>query len=365
MQRAFIVGSFVGLLVTAAAAYFIFISRDRSSLPTPGTSSVVGTRDSENLPLVSVAADYQTSFPGRTDLIAHRASLKTRMKLETWDKFTSAWGSSSLKISGGCSVADVSHAIFIPPSFAGPMINGEFNVWMVNGRIPRCYARSSRVAVVVDDAVGNSTLYRVIGEATINRVLEFWISMEGPAFKALLAELGLSFEDATYLLNTDEKSFSADGLATVVHISFSSQKPILDPSLIPNFVPGAEVIKPESITRYFQIVKFPKKPVFVDTRMRRGNTQYPGAVWAPFIASNALQTRYRLDLPISVLDGAKFDTSGIPVDRETPLLIFGSDSTDTGPLWMIRNLQLQNYVNLYYIEGGMKALLESRTPISF
>ena len=111
-----------------------------------------------------------------------------------------------------------------------------------------------------------------------------------------------------------------------------------------------------------------EKPVLVDARDRlniSAGPAYAGAVFAPFISSNPYQTKYRPDLTTSVVIGAKFDFSRLPASRNIPLVIFGNDENDAAPLWVIRNLRLQNYRHLFYVVGGLKAMNELKQPIVF
>jgi hypothetical protein len=105
--------------------------------------------------------------------------------------------------------------------------------------------------------------------------------------------------------------------------------------------------------------------VLVDARDRAHVTSnYPGAILLPFAPSNPIQTRFQLDFPINLLAGAKFDFRALPPKRETPLIIFGNDSTDASPLWVIHALRMQNYHQLFYVDGGFRELEKLTAPIS-
>lgn len=364
-------GLLLGLLLTIIGGYYMF---ETQYLKAPSTGAKTSTLpinsfavEPADLPLVSVFDSYQTTFPGSDDLLAYRAKLLPHMSLPIWDRtFTDTGLPTTMQTSTDCRIADLAHAIYIPPIYADAVSAGKINVLFVE-RVPaRCYGVRTKVAVVVDDLSGGKNYYQILGEATIDRIVEVPIVRLPDTF---FKELGIAKSDVSFLSNPDARPMTtADAPITVLRFTMTGQQPILDLVTIPPFVPGAEVLRADSITRYFKGSRTGPQPIFVDARDRKSvssGARYPGAVQAPFISSSPVQLRFQLEFPLSALAGAKFDLRQLPVDRRTPLIVFGNGPTDPAPLWMIRNLRQQNYRSLYFVEGGLKALQEVKPSITF
>ena len=102
--------------------------------------------------------------------------------------------------------------------------------------------------------------------------------------------------------------------------------------------------------------------VWVDTRERKYfaadslKVEDIKIVNAPFIPSNPAQSRFRPDFPLADLVGSKVDLSQIPADARIPLILFGHDEHDAGPLWVLRELRLNPHRGIVILREGFKGL---------
>lgn len=369
MSRFVLIGSFFGVVLTGAAAYLVvtsnLIEKTTPAENTPAAAMVGATDtapiDSPPVPLLG----YSTDFASKNDAIMHRTRLKPRLSTSDWDRLLAeAKIPTTARTTPDCRFVESEKAISVPPDFARAMALEEIYVHFIQGRIPRCYGNNTKLTVLIDDLIGGSTMYQIVGQITVDRLAEIAVAAMPPSF---LAVVGLELKDVAYLSNLSLSPRQSSGVFFILNYSFSPVKPILDETKIPPFFPGSVSLKPEFIQRYFEKFTGPLKPVFLDARDRRNvssGESYPGAIQVPFIASNPLQLRFQLDLPISVGLGAKFDLRRLPTDRETPLVIFGNDSSDAAPLWTIRYLRQLNYRSIFLVDGGLKALNEVSPPIT-
>ena len=368
MKKSLAIGSFLGVVLTVGAGYYFYGSRvvELSTRPAATAPSAQIAADPAavepfGLPLLVEYPGFVTEFKGSDDLIKHRMELRPHSTLEAWDSNSNPAVMPSIRTSSECAIADLAQSISVSSFYADAVKEGKINLIFAGRSVPRCYGVQSNVYVVSDDLVSGKTYYSILGEAKIERLTEFG-GAGGSMPMNFIRSSGIEPSDVMFLSNPSlAPIFSAGAGFTVILFRITNPQPVLDPTVIPPFVPGAETIKPDSITRYF--VNSTSKPVFVDARdrskMAAGPT-YPGSISAPFISSNPLQLVFQMDFPLELLAGAKYDTRAIPEGRETPIVVYGNDSQDPTPLWMIRYLRLQNYRRVYYVEGGLKAMLKAK-----
>ncbi len=368
MNKPVILGLCFGALATVGAWYYLSGSVIVDSRSVPGSSSsdsVSSAPEAADAPLVQSFSDSDAITPDLLDLIAHRQKLRAFITVEGWDKAVKAAGLVDRASTEACASAEPSQAIFVSADFAQTIVDGTSNVLFVSRRQARCYALNSKLTLGIDELVRGKKVYEQVGEVVINRIVDPISSATNLQF---LDALKLKPDETVYLSNLELAPLrNRESLA--LHISFTPMTQALDRTKIPNYVVGAEAILPANITKLFYKATLPmEKPILVDARDRRNisaGPAYAGAIFAPFISSNAYQTKYRPDLTTAVVIGAKFDFSRLPTSRNIPLVIFGNDESDAAPLWVIRNLRLQNYRNLFYVVGGLKAMNELKQPIVF
>lgn len=368
MKKSLAIGSFLGVVLTVGAGYYFYGSHvvELSTRPQPTGAKIAADPEAVEpmgLPLAVEYPVYTPEFVGSDDMIKRRAGLRPYSTLDQWDKHSHPTNMPALRTSSECAIADLSQSISVPSFFAEAILAGKINLQFLGRAIPRCFGVQSKVTVIVDDLVSAKTYYTILGEAKIERITEVG-GAGGTTPLSFIESAGIQPDDMSFLLNPNlSPIFGAGAGAAILLYQLSPQKPILDPTVIPAFVPGAETIKAESISRYFANTNPAAKPIFVDARDRShmgAGATYPGSIPAPFISSNPIQLKFQLDFPLELLGGAKYDTRAIPEGRETPIVVYGNDSQDPTPLWMIRYLRLQNYRRLYYVEGGLKAMLKAK-----
>jgi hypothetical protein len=372
MSRTLALGLFLGALVTAAAGYLL----SRSNILVPEASNQKAlvnmaqtTPESADAALVQSFTDFVPTFPGNEDLIARRAKLRPFVTTEDWDRIRTSLNSPEQSSSQGCQSAEPASAIFLPEAVANSIADGSSNIIFKSTNLPRCFTVGSRIVLGIDNSIHGGKLYDIRGEILVDRIFEDINIFEQ---RGLLKEFRLEVEDALYLANLEMAPLRRPELATVLHVVFKASSSALDRTKIPHFVAGAETVGPEHLVRLYRQSPVPMiKPILVDARDRHflpAGPTYAGAILASFVASNPEQIRYRPDLTTSILAGAKFDIHAITElesSRDVPLVIFGNDETDATPLWVIRNLRLQNYRNLLYVAGGLKAMNLLKEPIVF
>lgn len=366
MKKSLAIGSFLGVLVTLAAGYYFYVGKFSEFIRPAATPTVTANQGSTDpsavepagIPILKELPQYLTTFPGSDDLVAHRNKILPFATSELLDKVGAL---QPVRTSPDCASADLSRAIFIPAMYAEAMKAGKMNIHFLSTRIPQCYSSQSNVIVAANDLLGDKTFYQILGLATIDRLFSL---RPKDLHQNLLSLLKIDTDDVLFLLNPLYAPMLGFGAPLLVmQFSIQPQPPILDPTTIPSFVPGAEVVKAESITKYFASFPSVVKAQFVDARDRShisNGASYPGAIQAPFIASHPNQLKFQIDFPLSALNGGRYDIRALPPGRDTPLVIFGNDANDPSPLWMIRYLRLQNYRTLFYVEGGLKAMNEAK-----
>ncbi|MDX9731295.1 MAG: hypothetical protein RBT63_05940 [Bdellovibrionales bacterium] len=358
MKKPLILGSFLGVLLTIGAGYYLYVSKALSPKTVAGAPVVATQPEPVAAETPAATTNVQYKFHGHEDLLATRAKQRLMVSPERWDEITmNANLSSSVRTTTACRYADLSPALYVKSIYAESALNRTMNVVGLNFRTHQCYSVGSEVTLIADDAASSGPAYRILGTAVIQRLMETPIETLPAAF---MDAIGLNAPDKHFFFNHDFSIPQIRGQVTLVLFEMKPDKPLLDPTTVPPFIAGAVTLKAKSIDQFFKAGSSPIKPVFVDARARTatspGAETYPGAISAPFFPSQANQLRFELNMPLSVLAGSRFDTRALPKDKNTPLLIYGENDKDPSPIWMIRNLRIQHYQNLYLISGGLEAL---------
>lgn len=358
-----VIGSVLGIVLTLIAAYLLVNS---NALKQSGTG--IGTlgelREDDDMPLLRTFDFYSVDFKGRGDVLASRQKIRPNATLQEWDRaISTAKMPANLRFTPGCAVVAPTRAIFIQPGLTEDVLASKMNIHFVGADQPYCFGIGWKINIVEDDLIEGKTLFKVVAEATVDRMVEGQIDLTDVAF---FIGAKLYRYDITYLLNPTYGPVTSLGPFTAIHFTLTPSKPLVDPNIVPDFIPGATTVAPSALKKLFDSNPRYGKPVLVDARDRAHVSEnYLGAISVPFIPSNPVQTRFQLDFPISLLAGAKFDLRALPQNHETPLVIFGSDKTDASPIWVIRALRQQNYHRLYYVEGGFKEMQKLAAPIKF
>ncbi len=370
MKKSLAIGSFLGVVLTVSAGYYFYgssVLNLSTRVSDSGNSTAANSASGEpsGLPLAIEFENFITEFDGSTDLLKHRANLRPSSTTENWDKFTNPETMPAVRTTSECAISDLTQSISVPSFYAEAVSRGEINVQFFGRSTPRCFGVQSTIYLLVDDLLSSKSFYTILGEAKIQRLFE---SNTGfGMLNGFIQSMNIQLEDLSFLFNPlQAPSYGSNMGSVAVLYEISNREPILDPTVIPPFVPGVETVKASSLNRYFSNIDTLVKPVFVDARDRTqlsAGPSYPGSVIAPFIASNPVQLKFQMDFPVELLAGAKYDIRAIPQSRETPIVIYGNNSQDPTPLWMIRYLRLQNYRRIYFVEGGLKALNEAKPRI--
>lgn len=372
MKSSITIGLFVGLLGTLAAAYYLQSTGRLSGDPESVKATAGETTEAEakTMPMSPVLDNFSPNFPGDKDLMARRATLFPHITVYAWDRILAKLKIAPAIASRGCGFTESTNSISVPPLFVEAMRSGKNNVIILNRAMPQCFVQKNNIPVIVDDLINGKNLYQFLGELTINRVLDVDVDLR-KTDPSLIRELGIEVSDIAFLMNTDGSPLRRTDEILVLQVSFRPTTALPDSAKIPSFVPGALAIHPENITGMAQSIAKGDialaKPILIDARDRRNLTagpSYAGAIQAPIVASSFAQLRFQLGLPTSVIAGAKFDVASLPASRDIPLIVYGNDETDASPLWVIRNLRLQNYRNLFFVVGGLKAMKELKQPIA-
>lgn len=370
MKKSLLVGAILGLLLTLAFAVYL---RDQNLLGTgstggAGNSDSNSPRESVNAPLVSVLNGFSPKYIGSDDLMAHRKNaIKPYITTADWEKTMSTHGLPvNQRTTSECRNAALAQSVTIRPDQVEPILSGQQNVLFVPNDVPRCFSTQSKVLLVVDEIIGANSAYNIPASVTIDKVIEVSI----PTIKhEVLWAMRLSREDVANVAFGDIEYVSLNVPFTILQISRIAGKPVIDGTAIPPFMAGIEPLKPAMIESYMRSVRATNrlKPVFVDARDPRikSNGLYPGAINSPFLFTNPNQLRFFLDMPVSLIAGAQFDVSKLPLELMTPLIIFGNDSRDASAVWVARNLRLRGYRKLFFVEGGLEALKKNAPQIIF
>jgi hypothetical protein len=370
VKKSLLVGAIVGLVLTLAVAVYL---RDQNLLST-GTSGGAGDSDGKsprepvNAPLVSVLNGFSLTFIGVDDLMAHRkAAIKPYITTADWEKTMSTHGLPvNKRTTSECRNAILAQAVTIRPDQVEPILNGRQNVLFVPNDVPRCFSTQSKVFLVADEVIDAKSAYNVPASVTIEKIIEVSI----PNLKQeVLWAMRLRREDVANAAFGDIEYVSLYIPLTIMQISLNPGKPVIDGTVVPPFMAGIEPLKPAMIATYMQALRASNihKPLFVDARDPRTKSSglYPGAINSPFLYTNPNQLRFFLDMPISLIAGAQFDISKLPIDLRTPLIIFGNDSRDASAVWVARNLRLRGYRKLFFVDGGLEALKKEAPQIIF
>lgn len=369
-HKSVVIGLICGVLVTAAVWHFLAKSKVIAPFPASGGAadsiSQTSPAESPDAALVQAFNGFEPAFPGSDDLIAHRESLQPFLSLENWDKAVRSKKLPEVAKTEACNFTAASPALFLPERLAQPVIDGKSNVLFLNRNRPPCFISSGKIVLGINDLIRGRRLFQLPGEIVIQRILE---PLNSGNHKEFFDELKMDAADAEFLANAELAPLRRSSDLIALQVVFVPGPVTLDPFKIPPFVPGAESLTPEAVASFAEKNNSPMmKPVLIDARDRRflsAGAAYPGATLAAITATEPDQLRFRSDLTLASIAGAKFDISSLPTDRETPLIIFGNDELDASPLWVIRNLRLQNYRNLFYVSGGLKAMQALKKPIAF
>lgn len=357
MKKPLLVGALAGILITAGLALFV----NKKDLVTGGggvvTTDGVAARDPQNAPLVTVLSQFHTNFAGHEDLITRRANVLTpQTNTQTWEKAMSESGLPvNQRTSSGCRTAELSRSITIRPEQTHAILTGQTNVMFIPNDVVRCFSTQSKVILVVDNPLNARTVYELPGVVNIERLVEVPIS---EVRHEVLNSMRVTREDLPYLAFGNRGLVNLSLNVTIVHFTLLPEKPILDPRKVPSFLAGAEGIRAGALQNYLRGLESPTAPVIVDVRDQRLRSagMFPGAIPAPFIAADERQLRFLIDMPLTLAAGARFDTSKLPENTMTPVILFGNDDEDASVVWMARNLRLLGYRRIFFVVGGLEAL---------
>lgn len=361
------VGIVIGLALSAALIYFFEITGQHRVI----FATYFGHRTKITAPSDTprqVLSDFNADFNGNIDLLQHRAGLNAHAATQAWDKAVMTANQQSgnpfTDATEGCGELSPSQSVSVTPEFAEKITNAQTNVLFIANSLARCFKTKTDVAVIVDDFVYGSNFYQILGRALIDRIAQFDVTAE---LGTLLQLMKLTPQDALYLMNQELAPIRHFGKTSALLISFRLSTESYDSDKIPAFVPGAISLTAENTATLFSSAKSIAKPVLVDARDKRNlsaGPPYKGAITAAVTAADLSQLQFQMPLPLTKITGATFDLSALPPSRDIPLVIYGNDETDAAPLWVIRNLRLQNYRNLYYVSGGIKALKQLDQPLA-
>ncbi len=358
MKKPLLVGALAGILITAGLALFFH----QQNLITGGSGGVVTTdgvaaRDPENAPLVTTLSQFNTTFPGSDDMLMRRISiLNPQTTIQAWEKVMSESGLPvNQRTSSGCRSAELGRSITIRPEQTRSILAGQTNVLFIPNDITRCFSTQSKVTLVVDDLLNAKTLYELPAVVNIERLVELQMADIRPE---ILWSFKATREDLPYLVFGNRGLVNLALNVTIVHFTLLPEKPILDPRKVPPFMAGVEGIRAAALQNYLRGLESPLSPVIVDARDQRMRSAglFPGAIPAPFIASDERQLRFLIDMPLTLVAGGRFDTSKLPEATMTPIVLFGNDEQDASVVWVARNLRLMGYRRLFFIIGGLEAL---------
>ncbi|MBK7890009.1 MAG: hypothetical protein IPJ84_03940 [Bdellovibrionales bacterium] len=365
MNKQLVIGTFIGLLLTAAVGYYFFISK---AIPPPAgairrTSTAA---DPVNLPTIDIAEDYSVHFSGRDDLIAHANSIQPHLTVEAWDNALklNQFGQPIAfpRTTNDCSGLPPTSGLALPKSRIEALKQGKQNILAVPLSMPKCFVRDSSIAVVYDDIFENKMTYTPAGRLKLERILERRIDLLPDAF---FTAIKTSRDEFPLLYNLGNATSTFQEPIVIMLVSYDSDSPVLPQDTLPDFAAGAEVVSTRHIYQFFARLT-PKQRsdmVYVDTREPKYFAAgYPKVgnlvgINAPFIPSNPAQSKFRPDFLLADLAGSKVDLSQIPTDAKIPLVLIGHDEHDAGPLWVLRELRLSPHRGIIILREGVKGLI--------
>lgn len=364
MNKQLVLGTFIGLLLTAAVGYYFFISK---AVPPPAGAVRRTNAAAEpiNLPTVDIAEDYSVHFPGREDLIAHANSLQPHLTPEAWD--------TALKLnqygrpipfprtSNDCVNLPPATGLALTKSRIEALKQGKQNILAVPLSVPKCFIRDSSLALAYDDIFENKLAYTLAGKLKIERLLEIRIDLIPDAF---FTAIKTSRDEFPLLYNLGSAISTYQEPIVLLLVSFSDDMPILPQDSLPDFAAGAEVLSVRHIN-FFARHLTPQQQadvIVVDTREPKYAVSNPlkindmKVVNAPFIPANPDQSKFRPDFPLVSLNGSRVELKQIPTDAKIPLILVGHDEHDAGPLWVLRELRLSPHRGVVILREGFSGL---------
>lgn len=364
MNKQLVIGTFIGLLLTAAVGYYFFVSK---AVPPPA-GAVRRTSMAEepvNLPTIDIAEDYSVQFSGRDDLIAHINSIQPHLTPEAWDNALKLNHSGQPiafpRTTNDCTGLPPTSGLTLTRNRVDALKQGKQNILAVPLSMPKCFVRDSSIAIAYDDIFENKMAYALGGQLKLERILESRVDLLPDAF---FTAIKTSRDEFPLLYNLGNAVSTFQEPIVIMLVSYESDAPILPQDTLPEFAAGAEVVS----TRHLNAFKERLTPrqraevVFVDTRepkyvaIDRLKSKIVKRVNAPFIPSNPAQSKFRPDFLLSDLAGSKVDLSQIPTDAEIPLILIGHDEHDAGPLWVLRELRLSPHRGIAILREGFKGL---------
>lgn len=372
MKKSLLIGAILGLVTTLGIALYL---RDQNLLSTGssnGNSDVDAPREPVDAPIVSVLAGFNPQFFGAEDLMMRRKnSIKPYISTADWEKTMSTYGlPGNQRNTSDCANTTLAQAVTVHPDQIEPILSGQANVLFVSNDLPRCFSTQSQVFLVVNEAVNAKSAFNIPASVIIDKVVE--VSIPNLRHEVLSA-MRVARDDVPSIAFGDTEWWSLYTRMTIMKISVVPGKPVIDGTVIPPFMAGVEILKPAVIASYMRALgrRNPRKPLLVDARDPRikSSGTYPGAIDAPFLFTSPNQLKFFLDMPTSLIAGARFDISKLLAmpsnSRLIPLVVFGNDSKDASAVWVARNLQLMGYRNLFIVDGGLEALKKDAPPIIF
>ena len=364
MNKQLVIGTFIGLLLTAAVGYYFFISK---AVPPPAGAIRRTSTAAEpiNLPTIDIAEEYSVHFPGRDDLIAHANSIQPLLTPEAWDN--------TLKLNqfnrpiafprttNDCTGLPPTTGLTLTKHRIEALKQGKQNILAIPLSMPKCFVRDSSVAVAYDDIFENKLAYTVAGKVKLERILESRLVLIPDAF---FTAIKTSRDEFPLLYNLGNAISTFQKPIVLLLVSYDNDAPILPQDTLPEFAAGAEVVSARHLNAFATRLTPQQQAdvVWVDTRERKYFAADPlkveniKIVNAPFIPSNPAQSKFRPDFPLADLVGSKVDLSQIPADAKIPLILIGHDEHDAGPLWVLRELRLSPHRGVVILREGLKGL---------
>lgn len=372
VNKHLVIGTFIGLLLTAAVGYYFFITE---AIPLPAGAIRLADTAAEpiNLPTIDLSEGYSINFPGREDLIAHADSIQPHITVEAWDNLfnLNQFGRSapSLRASSDCTFFPPTPGMALTKNRIEALKQGKQNILVVPLSMPTCFVRDSTIAIVYDEIFENKMAYVLGGKIKIERILEIKFDLLPDIF---FSTIKLSRDDFPLLFGLGNIPAAFDKAGIVLVVSYDDTPPILPQDTVPGFAAGAAVISNRYILGFASRLTPQQQSsvVFVDTREPKyfaAQSQKTGfrMINAPLIPSNPSQSKFRPDFPLAQLAGSKVDLSQIPTDVDALLVLIGHDEHDAGPLWVLRELRLGPHRQIAILREGFKGWQSVETAFDF
>lgn len=375
MNKQVVIGTFVGLLLTAAVGYYFFVSK-ATQLPAGAVRGGGKTADPINLPVIDLAEGYSLKFEGREDLIAHTNATQPYLTPDAWDKALSAQPdprfSAVLRLSNDCAGLPPTSGLTLAKSTVDAIRLGKQNVIVLPKSLPKCFARDSFVALAIHDPTGEKIAYDLAGRLKIERLLEARVDFLPDTF---FTALKISRDHFSLMYNLGGASSTFIRPIFVLLVAYEPNSPVLAQDILPNFTAGAEVLSVRDLGQFATRIAPAQSAlkVFVDTREPKYFATDPlknsplgppfKVINAPFIPSNPLQSKFRPDFLLADLAGSKVDLTQIPAHVDIPLILFGHDEHDAGPLWVLRELRLRPHRDIVILREGAKPFSGRAPPV--